>query len=86
MNNNNILLLATSVVALLLSAILIVVILFIDVANLAYAKHQQQSQNVTLIQKLSTLVNSNASALGSSDAPVTISVQPAMNFMQIPRI
>jgi protein-disulfide isomerase len=72
MNNNNILLLATSVVALLLSAILIVVILFIDVANLAYAKHQQQSQNVTLIQKLSTLVNSNASALGSSDAPVTL--------------
>ena len=55
----------------LLSAILIVVIL-IDVANLAYAKHQQQSQNATLIQKLSTLVTSNASALGSSDASVTL--------------
>jgi protein-disulfide isomerase len=73
MNNNNILLLATPVVALLLSTILIAVILLIDVANLAYGKHQQQSQNATqLIQKLSTPVTSNASALGSSDAPVTL--------------
>jgi protein-disulfide isomerase len=66
-NNNNIILLATLVVALLLSIILIA-----D-ANLAYAKHQQQAQNATqLIQKLSTPVISNASALGSSDAPVTL--------------
>ncbi len=72
MNNNNILLLATPVVALLLSTVLIVVILLIDGANLAYTK-QQQSQNATqLIQKLSTPVTSNASALGSSDAHVTL--------------
>jgi len=72
MNNNNILLLATPVVALLLSTILIAVIALIDVANLAYGKHQQLSLNATqLIQKLSTPVTSNASALGSSDAPVT---------------
>lgn len=68
MNNNNNLL-ATPVVALLLSTILIVVILLIDVA---YAKHQQQPQNANqLIQKLSTPVTSNVSALGSSAAPVT---------------
>lgn len=74
MNNNNILLLATPVVALLLLfTILIIVILLLDVANLAYAKDQQQSQNATqLTQKLSTPVTSNASALGSSDAPVTL--------------
>jgi protein-disulfide isomerase len=73
--NNDILLLATIVVALLLaiSTIVIAVILVIDVADLAYAKHQQQSQNATqLIQNLSTPVTSNASALGSSDAPVTL--------------
>jgi protein-disulfide isomerase len=72
--NNDILLLATIVVALLLaiSTIVIAVTLVIDVADLAYAKHQQQSQNATqLIQNLSTPVTSNASALGSSDAPVT---------------
>jgi protein-disulfide isomerase len=74
MNNNNIILLSRSVVGLLLlSTILLAVILLIDVANLAYAKHQQQPQNATqLIQKLSTPVISNASALGSSDAPVTL--------------
>jgi protein-disulfide isomerase len=74
MNNNNIILLSRPVVGLLLlSTILIAVILLIDVANLAYAKHQQQFQNATqLIQKLSTPVTPNASALGSSDAPVTL--------------
>jgi protein-disulfide isomerase len=73
-NNNNILLLTAPVVALLLSIILIAVILLIYVyGNLVYAKHQQQSQNATqIIQKLSTPVTSNASALGSSDAPVTL--------------
>ena len=74
MSNNNIILLSRPVVGLLLlSTILIAVILLIDVANLAYAEHQQQPQNVTqLIQKLSTPVTSDASALGSSDAPVTL--------------
>jgi protein-disulfide isomerase len=74
MSNNNIILLSRPVVGLLLSStILIAVILLIDVANLAYAKHQQQPQNATqLIQKLSTPVTSNASALGSADAPVTL--------------
>src|SRR5215469_13262147 len=74
MNNNNIILLSRPVVGLLLlSTILIAVILLIDIANLAYAENQQQPQNVTqLIQKLSTPVTSNASALGSSDAPVTL--------------
>jgi protein-disulfide isomerase len=74
MNNNNILLLATPVVALLLLCTMLIVV--IDVANLAYAKHQRQSQNATQfniqIQKLSTPVTSNASALGSSDALVTL--------------
>ena len=74
MSNNNIILLSRPVVGLLLlSTILIAVILLIDIANLAYAENQQQPQNVTqLIQKLSTPVTSNASALGSSDAPVTL--------------
>src|SRR5215467_6152412 len=66
MSNNNIILLSRPVVGLLLlSTILIAVILLIDIANLAYAEHQHQPQNVTqLIQKLSTPVTSNASALG----------------------
>jgi protein-disulfide isomerase len=47
--------------------------LLIDVANLAYVKHEQQSQNATqLIQKLSTPVTSNASSLRSSHAVTLI--------------
>jgi protein-disulfide isomerase len=64
--NNNISLLSTPAV-LLLSTILIAVILLIDAANLTHPQNTNQ-----LIHKLSTPVTSNASALGSSDAPLTL--------------